>query len=173
MLLIAHGNCMNLSLSQQSALTPVASDKLAQVLPRSTVRGWVVKALSTHTKLKAAQLTLRWVGAAEGRALNHMHRGQGVEKDYATNVLTFAYGIEGKGSKQTMSADIVLCWPVLLAEAKSQGKTLRAHAAHLIIHGVLHALGFDHENDADAVIMEALEIKLLASLKIANPYLET
>lgn len=157
---------MKLALSQQSALTPAASEKLAQALPRSTVRGWVLKALAVNAKLKEAQLTLRWVGTAEGRSLNHTHRGQGVDKDYATNVLTFAYGIENQG----VSADIVLCWPVLLAEAKAQGKTLRAHAAHLIIHGVLHALGFDHENDADAHKMEALEVKILATLKIANPY---
>ncbi len=157
---------MKLALSQQSALTPAASEKLAHTLPRSTVRGWVLKALIAHPKLSGAQLTLRWVGTAEGRALNHTHRGQGVDKDYATNVLTFAYGIENK----VVSADIVLCWPVLLAEAKAQGKTLRAHAAHLIIHGVLHALGFDHENDADAHKMEALEVKILATLKIANPY---
>jgi probable rRNA maturation factor len=132
----------------------------------------VLKALTANPKLESVQLTLRWVGTAEGRALNHAHRGQGVEKDYATNVLTFAYGIEGKGKHQTMSADIVLCWPVLLAEAKAQGKTLRDHAAHLIVHGVLHALGYDHEDDADAVVMEALEVQLLRTLKITNPYLE-
>jgi probable rRNA maturation factor len=164
---------MKLSLSQQSALTPAASEKLTQLLPRSTVRGWVLKALSVNPKLESVQLTLRWVGTAEGRALNHAHRGQGVEKDYATNVLTFAYGIEGKGKHQTMSADIVLCWPVLLAEAKAQSKTLRDHAAHLIIHGVLHALGFDHGYDADALVMEVLEVQLLRTLKITNPYLES
>ncbi len=160
---------MKLSLSQQSALTPAATEKLHQTLPPSTVRGWVLKALTRNKKSNAAQLTLRWVGTAEGRSLNHTHRGQGVEKDYATNVLTFAYGIENK----VVSADIVLCWPVLLTEAKAQGKTLRAHAAHLIIHGVLHALGFDHENDVDAQKMEALEVKILAELRIANPYLES
>ncbi len=159
---------MKLALSQQSALTPAASEKLAQTLPRSTVRGWVLKALASNQKLQAAQLTLRWVGTAEGRSLNHTHRGQGVDKDYATNVLTFEYGTDN----QVVSADIVLCWPVLVGEAKSQGKTLRAHAAHLIVHGVLHALGFDHENDADALKMETLEVKILAELKIANPYLE-
>jgi probable rRNA maturation factor len=163
---------MKLFLSQQSALSPAASAKLAQSLPRSTVRGWVLKALAVNPKLTAAQLTLRWVGTAEGRALNHTHRGLGKAKDYATNVLTFAYGIDGVGKQQTMSADIVLCWPVLLAEAKAQAKTLRTHAAHLIIHGVLHALGFDHENEADALKMEALEIKLLSEINIANPYLE-
>ncbi len=159
---------LSLSLSQQCALSPAASDALNQTLPRSTVRGWVLKALASDQTLTAAQLTLRWVGKAEGRALNHTHRGQGLEKDYATNVLTFAYGVDNT----TVSADIVLCWPVLLAEAKAQGKPVRAHAAHLIIHGVLHALGFDHEEDADALIMEALEVKILAELKIANPYLE-
>jgi probable rRNA maturation factor len=161
---------IKLSLSQQSALTPAATVALNQTLPRSTVRGWVLKALATNQTLNSALLTLRWVAAAEGRALNHAHRGQGVAKDYATNVLTFAYGIEGKGKHQTMSADIVLCWPVLVAEAKAQGKALRAHAAHLIVHGVLHALGFDHENETDAQKMESLEIAILAGLNIANPY---
>jgi probable rRNA maturation factor len=163
---------MKLSLSQQSALTPAATEKLAQILPRSTVRGWMLKALAVNPNLESVQLTLRWVGAAEGRELNHAHRGLGVEKDYATNVLTFAYGIEGKGKHQTMSADIVLCWPVLLSEAKAQGKTVRSHAAHLIIHGVLHALGFDHEQDAQAQAMEALETALLKTLKIADPYIQ-
>ena len=162
---------MKLNLSQQSALTPATSEKLFQMLPKSTVRGWVMKALAVNTKLATAQLTLRWVGAAEGRALNHTHRGQGVEKDYATNVLTFAYGIEGKGKQQSVSADIVLCWPVLLSEAKTQRKTVRNHAAHLIVHGVLHALGYDHENEVDAAVMEGLEINILNTLRIANPYL--
>jgi probable rRNA maturation factor len=161
---------MKLSLSQQYALTPAAAEKLAQTLARSTVRGWVLKALTLNPSLKAVQLTLRWVGTAEGRALNHAHRGQGIEKNYATNVLTFAYGFEGKGTSQTMSADIVLCWPVLMSEAKTQKKSLRAHSAHLIIHGVLHALGYDHELDSEAATMEAIEVELLAQLRIANPY---
>lgn len=161
---------MQLLLSQQSALSPAASEKLAQTLPRSTVRGWVSKALKSNIDptVHAVQLTLRWVGNAEGRALNHTHRGGGVEKDYATNVLTFAYGVQDG----TLAADIALCWPVVLAEAKSLGKTPRHHAAHLIVHGTLHALGFDHENDADAAMMEALEIQLLAELNITNPYIE-
>ena len=163
---------VKLALSQQIALSPSATDALNQLLPRSTVRGWVLKALSVKPQLAGAQLTLRWVGTAEGRALNHTHRGQGVEKDYATNVLTFAYGTTGSKKNPHMSADIVLCWPVLCKEAKIQGKPLRAHAAHLIIHGALHALGFDHECDEDALKMEALEVKILAELRIANPYLE-
>lgn len=160
---------MQLRLSQQAELAPAATEKLAQTLPPSTVRGWVVKALAANAnkKAKTAQLTLRWVGALEGRALNHAHRGGGVDKDYPTNVLTFAYGVEAG----VLSADIALCWPVLVTEAREQGKSVRHHAAHLIIHGVLHALGFDHENDADAQRMEAIEIALLAQLSIANPYL--
>ncbi len=166
---------MKLFLSQQSALGACASKKRVQLLPVSTVRGWVCKALfagieqlKLDRKITAAQLTLRWVAEKEGRYLNHTHRGlgQSQQKDYATNVLTFAYGIEEK----VLAADIVLCWPVLTTEAKAQGKALRSHAAHLILHGVLHALGFDHETEQQAQVMEALEIKLLAQLRIDNPY---
>jgi probable rRNA maturation factor len=168
---------VKLYLSQQFALSAAATEKLAHTLPSSTVRGWVSSALLAGAaqakllkKIDAAQLTLRWVADKEGRSLNHTHRGQGVDhvKDYATNVLTFAYGIQSK----VLAADIVLCWPVLVSEAKAQRKTLRAHAAHLIAHGVLHALGFDHEVEADALAMEALEVALLAKLRIANPYIE-
>ena len=158
---------VTLSLSQQIALPTTSTEKLKTLLPASTVRGWVKKALVGYMDASQVQLTLRWVGQAESRALNKTHRGQGVEKDYATNVLTFAYGID---ENKALAADIVLCWPVLLAEAKVQKKLLRHHAAHLIIHGVLHALGYDHENDADAEQMEALETELLAQLRIADPY---
>ena len=159
-----------LRLSQQCALPPASSAKLQALLPASTVRGWVQMAVNGNVdpqdEADSVALTLRWVGQAEGRSLNHTHRGQGVDKDYATNVLTFAYGVEGG----VLSADIVLCWPVLLAEAKTQGKPPKDHAAHLIIHGVLHALGFDHEAEDEALAMETLETQLLARLKIADPY---
>jgi probable rRNA maturation factor len=167
---------MKLFLTQQSKLSPADKTVLAQTLPPSTVRGWVLKALAVDSEISIAQLTLRWVDEPEGRELNRMHRGLtegGLDKDYATNVLTFAYGIEEteETAALVMSADIVLCWPVLVAEAAAQGKQLRHHAAHLIIHGVLHALGFDHENEAEAEAMEALEVQLLTTLKITNPYL--
>jgi probable rRNA maturation factor len=172
---------MKLHLSQQIVLSEPAASELSRTLPRSTVRGWVLKALAVDAdSLSNVYLTLRWVDEPEGRELNRTHRSMtesGIDKDYATNVLTFAYGTEeglddaGQPTNE-MSADIVLCWPVLLHEAKAQHKSVRHHAAHLIIHGVLHALGFDHEVNDEAEAMEALETKLLAELNIANPYLE-
>jgi probable rRNA maturation factor len=97
---------------------------------RATLRRWVQRALESE-----AEITLRFVGAAEGRRLNRQYRG----RNYATNVLTFAYG-----GPPRMQADIVLCLPVLRREARADGRTLRAHLAHLVIHGVLHAQGYAH-----------------------------
>jgi probable rRNA maturation factor len=136
-----------------------AEPRARALLPRSTLRGWVRRALAQD-----AAFTLRFVGAKEGRALNSMHRG----KDYATNVLTFEYGKDEAG---ILGADIVICMPIVLAEAKAQKKHARDHAAHMVIHGVLHAQGFDHLHDKDATRMEAHEVNLLAGLRLANPYL--
>ena len=128
---------------------------------RADARRWVQAAL-----LAPAELTLRFVDAEEGRTLNRDYRG----KDYATNVLTFAY-TEDEDAEVTQ-ADIILCTDVLEKEAAEQGVTVGAHAAHLVVHGVLHAQGYDHEDDAEAAEMEALEIDILAGMGIANPYLE-
>jgi probable rRNA maturation factor len=128
---------------------------------RADARRWVQAAL-----LAPAELTLRFVDAEEGRALNRDYRG----KDYATNVLTFAY-TEDEDAEVTQ-ADIILCTDVLEKEAAEQGLSIAAHAAHLVVHGVLHAQGYDHEDDAEAAEMEALEIEILAKLGIANPYTE-
>ena len=105
-----------------------------------------------------ADITLRVVGAAEGRRLNRMFR----KKDYPTNVLSFPYG-GGSG-------DVVLCHPVIAKEAKAQRKTLRAHYAHLVVHGVLHLRGHDHRRKLDAARMERIEIRVLRSLGFDNPY---
>lgn len=144
----------------------------APELPRWRLRRWVRRALDgvlTETIANenapplGAALTLRLVDLAEGRRLNHEFRG----RDYATNVLTFEYG---RDPSDCVHGDIVLCVPVLHREAREQGKTLHAHAAHLTIHGVLHALGYDHLDAAEAADMEALETRILASMDIADPY---
>jgi probable rRNA maturation factor len=131
------------------------------VLSRDKLRRWVVAAL-----FAPAELTLRFVDANEGRLLNREYRN----KDYATNVLTFAY-TEDEDAEVTR-ADLILCTEVLEREAAEQGKTLEAHAAHLVVHGVLHAQGYDHEDDDEAAEMEALEVEILGKLGIANPYLQ-
>ncbi len=123
---------------------------------RATLRRWVRRALEDD-----AQITLRFVGNAEGRRLNRDFRG----KDCATNVLTFNY----RGPPQ-VEADIVLSLPVLRREARAAGRSLRAHLAHLVIHGVLHAQGYDHQRPREAVRMQRRETELLAGLRIADPY---
>ena len=126
-------------------------------LPRASVVRWLAAAL-----LRDAELTVRVVGAEEARSLNSSFRG----KDYATNVLTFDYA-----RTPVVMADLVLCAPVVEREAQEQGKSLRAHYAHLLVHGALHAQGYDHEtNERDALEMEALEVLLLGSLGFDNPY---
>jgi probable rRNA maturation factor len=130
-------------------------DRYAGLPARSTLRRWVLRALKDD-----AALTLRLVGLAEARRLNRDFRG----RDYATNVLTFDY------ARAPVLADIVLCVPVIAREARQQRKSLRAHLAHLVIHGTLHAQGHDHERSRDACRMEALETALLADLGYADPY---
>ena len=126
-------------------------------LPRHSVSRWIRHALAVD-----GEITVRIVGADEGRRLNLEFRG----KDYATNVLTFDYAQE-----PVVSADLVLCAPVVAREAEEQGKPLAAHYAHLLVHGALHAQGWDHETgEADAEEMEAYETEILAELGIANPY---
>ncbi len=124
---------------------------------RATLRRWTLAALEGPV-----EVTLRFVDAREGRALNRDFRG----KDYATNVLTFPYGRNGLGR----AGDIVLCMPVLLREARAQGKPWRAHCAHLVVHGLLHLQGYDHENDREAKKMEARETAILAQLGYPDPY---
>jgi probable rRNA maturation factor len=140
-----------------------ADPRLQEVVTRPKLRRWVQAAL-----FAPAQLTLRFVDAEEGRALNRDYRN----KDYATNVLTFAYN-EGEvepAADAPTQADIILCTDVLQREAAEQRKPLEAHAAHLVVHGVLHAQGYDHESDEEAAEMEELETKILAALGFGDPY---
>lgn len=139
-------------------------------LPRWRLRRWVERALNAADgdgliRFQHAELSLRLVGQAEGRRLNRDSR----ERDYATNVLTFEYGVDPLG---TARGDIVICVPVLTREARQQGKSFLAHATHLTVHGALHALGYDHIKNKDARRMENLETQILAALRIDDPYTE-
>jgi probable rRNA maturation factor len=136
-----------------------ADPRLKQVITRAQLRRWVQAAL-----FAPAELTIRFVDAQEGRDLNRDYRA----KDYATNVLTFAYSEDGQSD--ATQADIVLCTDVLLREAQERQIPVDAHAAHLVVHGVLHAQGYDHENDEEAAEMEQLETDILARLGLPDPY---
>ena len=146
----------SLSLSLQFGKFPDAALHRA-ALPRHSVTRWIRHALASD-----AEITVRIVGTEEGQTLNRDYRG----KDYATNVLTFDYT-----QAPYVTADLVLCAPVVEREARENGKTLQAHYAHLLVHGTLHAQGYDHETgEEDAEAMEALEIEILAGLGFENPY---
>ncbi len=163
--------------------------RLKDILTRPLLRRWVKAAL-----LGPAELTLRLVDQHEGQSLNRDYRG----KDYATNVLTFCYdddefgepgedfdeasatadsqteaGSDDDEGLAVVRADIILCTDVLKSEAAAQHKTLLDHTAHLVVHGVLHAQGYDHEDEIEAEAMEQLETAILARLGIANPYAES
>ena len=141
----------NLKLSIQ-----FATDYLS--LPtRAQLRKWAKAALRVDT-----EVTIRVVDEIEARALNSQYRG----RDYATNVLTFALTEE-----PILMGDIVICAPVVVAEASAQNKELMAHYAHLTVHGILHLHGYDHEIETQAELMESIEIQILAKLGYANPYL--
>jgi probable rRNA maturation factor len=136
--------------------------RLEAVVTRQKLRRWVQAAL-----MAPAELTIRFVDAEEGQALNRDYRG----KDYATNVLTFAYN-EGEtiADDEPTRADIILCTAVLEREAAEQNKTIEEHSAHLVVHGVLHAQGYDHDDDEEAAEMEQLERDILAALGYPDPY---
>ena len=122
----------------------------------ATVKRWAAAALERDVRA-----TVRFVGLAEGRTLNALYRG----KEYPTNVLTFVYD-----DAVPLAGDIVLCVPVLRREARAGGRTLRAHCAHLVVHGMLHLQGHDHAAPREATRMEARETALLAALGYADPY---
>jgi probable rRNA maturation factor len=139
--------------------SPAIEATVFKATSAALIKKWV-KATTDHS----GSLTLRFVNAAEGKKINLAFR----KKDYATNVLTFPYEL----SKNSFSADIIFCLPVIQKEAKEQSKSLKAHLAHLIVHGCLHAQAYDHEIKKDAEKMEALEIKILHQLGFTNPYLD-
>ncbi len=145
----------SLTLSLQFARFDGAAEHRA-ALPRHQVMRWIRHALADD-----GEFTVRIVDAEEGQRLNRDYRG----KDYATNVLTFDY------AQEPVQADLVLCAPVVAREAAEQGKTLQAHYAHLLVHGALHAQGWDHEtSEQDAEEMEAYEVEILTGLGFPNPY---
>ncbi|WP_019897488.1 rRNA maturation RNase YbeY [Methylotenera mobilis] len=125
----------------------------------SQFRKWAKAALRVDT-----EVTIRIVDAEEGKLLNNTYRG----KDYATNVLTFPLTEDPH-----LMGDIIICAPVVEAEAKAQQKSLDAHFAHLTVHGILHLHGYDHETDPQAELMEGLETAIVTKLGYASPYLIT
>jgi probable rRNA maturation factor len=152
-----------MSVKNKLSLTVQYPDtRLETIATRAKVRRWVQAAL-----LGPAEINVRFVDAAEGQVLNRDYRA----KDYATNVLTFAYN-EGEelAADEPVQADIILCTDVLQREAKEQKKTVEEHTAHLVVHGVLHAQGYDHEHEEEAGEMENLERDILEALGFPNPY---
>ena len=148
---------------------------VSYALPRAglpaaaSFRKWVAAALAG--RIREADLAIRLVDADEGQALNRHYRG----KDYATNVLSFPAEVpEGlpKNVKFPLLGDLVICAPVVAREATEQGKPLKDHYAHLTVHGVLHLLGWDHEDAREAECMEQLEREILAGLGLPDPYIE-
>jgi probable rRNA maturation factor len=152
-------------------------------VPHATsLASWANEAFISAARMRDAMLpmTIRIVGAAESRRLNRTYRG----KDKPTNVLSFPGSAvdtagEGKARHHSRAAplrldaelgDLAICAPVVAREAREQGKSPRAHWAHMVVHGVLHLLGYDHENDRDAEFMESREVKILSQFGYANPY---
>ncbi len=140
-------------------------------LPRSGIpaansfRRWAAAALDG--RIREADLAIRLVDDREGLALNRHYRG----KDHPTNVLSFPADLP-KGVKLPLLGDLVICAPVVLREAIEQRKPVNAHYAHLTVHGILHLLGWDHEDEREAECMEQLEREILATLGIGDPYRE-
>ena len=139
-------------------------EKVLTLVAQKKIRRWILTALS---KVQG-ELTIRFINQAESKALNHHFR----QRDKSTNVLTFIYSeVKSKTTRALpLHADIVICWPIVLAEARAQNKSLEAHLAHLVLHGCLHARGFGHEKPQAAKKMEALEVRTLKMLGYPNPY---
>ncbi|MBU3613517.1 rRNA maturation RNase YbeY [Polynucleobacter sp. Latsch14-2] len=138
--------------------SPALEKSLDGIAASALIKRWVKTTIE-----QGGLLTLRFVNQAEGKKLNLAFRN----KDKPTNVLTFPYAL----TKQSLTADIIFCLPVIQREAREQSKTAQAHLAHLVVHGCLHAQGYDHGADRDAKKMESLEIKILKELGFTNPYI--
>jgi probable rRNA maturation factor len=137
--------------------SPAIEASISNVASNSILKKWI----KASTR-KSGLITIRFVNTAEAKKMNAAYRN----KDKPTNVLTFSYALD----KASLHADIILCLPVIQKEAKEQDKNIKSHLAHLLIHGCLHAQGYDHEIPKQAEKMEALEIRLLKGLGFANPY---
>ena len=153
------GNATRAARFPTLALTVQRAAEDAGLPARSLLQRWMVAALARN-----ARVTLRFVDGRESRTLNRRYRG----RDRATNVLTFVYDDEA-----SLVGDIVLCAPLVRQEARAQRKPLRAHYAHLVIHGMLHLQGYDHERGDDAARMESREAALLRDLGYGDPYAGT
>lgn len=145
---------IELEVQRASARRPLPTDEQFRLWAGAALRG-----------RERAELTIRLVDRAESRRLNWQYRGQ----DTPTNVLSFPADLPAQVGVHLLG-DILICAPLVAAEAREQGKPEQAHWAHLTIHGVLHLLGYDHQEAAAADVMEGVEIALLESLGIGNPY---
>jgi probable rRNA maturation factor len=149
---LTSGRAPRLSLTVQYAVAATA------LPPAGSLRRWVKAA-----QKRDCAVTVRFVGTREGRTLNGLYRG----KDYAANILAFVYD-----EQDPLTGDIVLCAPVLRQEAKAQGKALADHCAHLVVHGMLHLQGYEHDTVRAARAMEARETAILKRLGVTDPYAE-
>lgn len=137
--------------------SPALEKKVSALASSTLIKKWVRASIN-----RPGNLTVRFVNRTEGQLLNSQFR----TKAYATNVLTFTYGI----NQRELAADIVLCMPVVTSEARDQGKAVKAHLAHLVVHGCLHAAGLDHMTQQGAKVMEAREVAILKNLGFSDPY---
>jgi probable rRNA maturation factor len=163
---IAKRNPLRHRLAERLNLALDIRSEAAELPSAAELNRWARAALQAD--VRQAEISLLIVDADEGQTLNRDYRG----KDYATNVLSFALNEGEPVPGMPLFGDLVLCAPVVEREAAEQGKPLAAHYAHLTVHGMLHLQGFDHEDDAEAEVMEALETRILAALGYPDPYLE-
>jgi probable rRNA maturation factor len=149
-------------LSNRLAVTVQLATRRAGVPHARSLAGWANAAFAAAggSSRQSTELTIRIVGAAESRTLNRTWRG----KDRPTNVLSFS------GGEVAELGDLAICAPVVAREAREQGKSARDHWAHMVVHGVLHLMGYDHERGREAALMEKREVNILGQLGISNPY---